>query len=136
MIQEILADYELWETLIRKTKRKLEDLYQKKLSITAVNDGLPRGTAVYTMEDYMAEKEELEEDLVELLHKRNQAYDEIMRLLVSLNDLRQREVLILRYIELKSWKRIQKEMRLSRSRCYDLHRDAIEILEKLFTEPG
>jgi DNA-directed RNA polymerase specialized sigma subunit len=130
MIQEILDDYGFWEELIRKKNREIERLRERKLSITVNNDGLPRSTARYTMEDYMADMETLEADLKELQSRQLEAYDRICRLLVTLRSVRHREVIYLRYVDLLSWREIRSSMRLSRTRCYDLHREALELLEK------
>ena len=129
MIREILEDYGFWEGLIRKKKREIARLRERKTSISLNNDGLPRSSARYTMEDYMADLESLESDLAELRSRQLAAYDEICRLLVVLEDVRQREILYLRYIDLKSWRTIWSSVGLSRTRCFDLHRQALELLE-------
>lgn len=130
MIREILEDYGFWERMIRKKKREIARLREKMTSITVNNDGLPRGTNRYTMNDYVSDQEELEQELEELRSRQLASYDEIMRLLVTLNGPRSREILYQRYINLLSWKNVRKATKLSRTRCYDLHREAIEYLEK------
>ena len=130
MIREILDDYGFWERMIRKKKREIDLLREKMTSITVNNDGLPRGTNRYTMNDYVSDLEELQEELEELQSRQLRAYDDIMRLLVVLDGPRSREILYRRYISLWSWKKIRKATKLSKTRCYDLHRDAIGYLEK------
>lgn len=130
MIQDILNDYGFWEDLIRQKKREIERLQERKTSISINNDGLPRSTARYTMDDYMADMETLEADLKELQSRQLEAYDQICRLLVTLENVKHREVIYLRYIDLLSWRKIRSSMKLSRTRCYDLHRDALDLLEK------
>ena len=129
MIREILDDYGFWEGQIRKKQREIDRLRERMTSITMNNDGLPRGTSRYTMEDYVTDLEVLTGELEELKSRQLAAYDEIMRLLVALNEPRTREILYERYINLRSWKSVRNVTKLSRTRCYDLHRDAIAFLE-------
>ena len=130
MIKEILEDYGFWESLIRKKQREIDRLRERRTSISLNNDGLPRSSARYTMEDYVSDLEDLEADLAELRSRQLEAYDQICRLLVILESVKQREVIYLRYIDLKPWREIWSLLGLSRTRCFDLHRGALRFLEE------
>lgn len=131
---ELLKDYEFWATAFRKKQNEIKRLEERKTSITAENDGLPKGTVRYTMEDYMAEKEQLQEEARELRSRMNEIYDRIFGLLVRMRKPREVDVLYRRYINLDSWDGIERQLGYSRSHLMYLHKKALENLESVYVQ--
>lgn len=129
-IQEILEDYQFWDHMIRRKEREIENLRERKTAIKAVIDDTPSGEA-YTMEDYMADLDELEQDRATFLQKRTDAYWRIYSLLRMLDSEKQVEVMTRRYIKLQSWGRISRDLRMTRSGVLKLHGRARDALSKM-----
>lgn len=76
---------------------------------------------------------------LELLEKYEKKKDELVRsryqvtdMILTLKGQYQQEILFKRYVELKRWKRIAREMALSERMVFNVHRDALQsINEKL-----
>lgn len=133
-IKELLDFYRFWTVQVRKKQREIRRLEETKTSITLNNDGLPRGTARYTMEDYLAAKEDLEKELKELRREQLRYYDDIFKLLVRLDNVREIDILFRRYLNLESWKHIREMTGLSRSYAFAIHERALEKIEKIYLQ--
>lgn len=129
-IQEILEDYQFWDHMIRRKEREIENLRERKTAIKAVIDDTPSGEA-YTMEDYMADLDELEQDRAIFLQKRTDAYWRIYSLLRMLDSEKQVEVMTRRYIKQQSWGRISRETGIGQRNVRRLHDRAKDALSKM-----
>ena len=74
-------------------------------------------------------KEQVIKERVEYLQKKERVVNEIH----SLEDPREMDILVKRYIEGKTWDRIADEMNYSIRRVHQLHRQALENIETLHT---
>lgn len=129
-IQEILDDYRFWDGMLRRKEREIKNLRERKTAIKTIIDDTPSGDA-YTLEDYMADLDELEQDKAVFLQKRMEAHRRIHFLLQMLDSEKQVEVLTRHYIQLQSWNRISRELGVTRSGVLKLHGRAIDTLSKM-----
>ena len=74
-------------------------------------------------------KEQIIKERVEYLQKKEQVIQDIH----GLEDPREMDILVKRYIEGKTWDRIADEMNYSIRRVHQLHRQALENIETLHT---
>ena len=129
-IQEILDDYMFWDDMLRRKEREIKNLRERKTAIKTIIDDTPSGDA-YTLEDYMADLDELEQDKAAFLQKRTDAYRRIQALLQMLDSDKQVEVMTRRYIKLQSWGRISRDLSMSRRGVLQLHSRAMDALSKM-----
>lgn len=129
-IQEILDDYRFWDDMLRRKEREIKNLRERKTAIKTIIDDTPSGDA-YTLEDYMADLDELEQDMAVFLQKRAVAYCRIRSLLKQLDSEKQVEVMTRRYIKLQSWGRISRDLSMSRRGVLQLHSRARDALSKM-----
>lgn len=115
---------------IEKQKAKIRRLEERKTSLTIVNDGLPKGSDRYTMEAYMADKEDLELGLGSLQRLQSYYYDQIFRVLPRMKKSKEIDILWRRYLSAKRWGVIEREMQISHSYAMTLHRSALVNFEK------
>lgn len=74
---------------------------------------------------------------LELLQKYESKRDELLRsrykvtdMILTLHGQYQQEVLFKRYVELKRWKRIAREMNLSERMVFNVHREALQSIDE------
>lgn len=115
---------------IEKQKAKIQRLEERKTSLTIVNDGLPKGSDRYTMEDYMADKEKLELGLGSMRRLQSYYYDQIFQALPRMKKSKEIDILWQRYLFGKSWAVAERDMRISHSYAMTLHRSALVNFEK------
>lgn len=75
---------------------------------------------------------------LELLDKYEAKKDELVKMryeitdtIMTLKGRYQQEVLFKRYVELKRWRRVASELNLSISMTYNVHKDALQEIDKL-----
>lgn len=129
-IQEILDDYRFWDGMLRRKEREIKNLRERKTAIKTIIDDTPSGDA-YTLEDYIADLDELEQDKAVFLQKRTDAYRRIQALLQMLDSEKQVEVMTRHYIKLQSWGRISREIGISQRNVRRLHDRAMGALSKM-----
>lgn len=115
---------------IEKQKAKIRRLEERKTSLSFVNDGMPKGSDSYTMEDYMADKEELEIELQALIRRQSYYYDKIFGLFPRMQSSREIDILWQRYLFGKAWAVVERDMKISHSYAMTLHRSALVNFEK------
>jgi len=129
-IMELLEDYAFWDDMARAKRKQIERLRENKTSIKITYSEAPAGEPE-SMADYAAKKEELEEDLAEIKDRRMEAFTRIMRLGFRLKSDRQFDMLYRRNIHRDSWRRICRDLDISRSAATDLHARMIRALEQM-----
>lgn len=74
---------------------------------------------------------------VELLDKYERKRDELLKAryevtdtILTLKGMYQQEILFKRYVELKRWKRIAREMNLSERMVFNVHREALQTISE------
>ena len=127
----LLEEHRRQKKQVQRKLFEIQRLEARKTSLTIINDGLPKGSAGYTMEDYMAEKEVLEQELAALRRTEYRLYDQIFSSFVRMASSREIDILWQRYIENKNWARIEIDLGLSHSYAMALHRSALASFEKV-----
>lgn len=126
----LLEEHRKQKKQVQRKLSEIQRLEARKTSLTIVNDGLPKGSEHYTMEDYMAEKEILEQELAILRRTERRLYDQIFSGLVRMASSREIDILWQRYIEDKNWARVETDLGVSHSYAMALHRSALVNFEK------
>ena len=90
--------------------------------LSDVPKGQPEGNA---LEKLVERRIDLREKIIEIQSKMRDEIDEIMRMIGTLKDDEQ-TIIIFRYINGMSWKKINRKMNYSERQCYYIHNRAIE----------
>lgn len=129
-VTELLENYEFWDDAARAKRRELDRQRDRRTSVKLSYSDAPRGKP-QTLADYMAERDEMEQDLKEIKEKRFEVFSQIMRLLLKLESKKQLDIIYRRHIHRDSWRRICKDLDVKRSTATDLHARAIRALEDI-----
>lgn len=129
-VTELLESYEFWDDAARAKRRELDRQRDRRTSVKVSYSGEPRGKP-QTLAEYMAERDEMEQDLKEIKEKRFEVFSQIMRLLLKLESKKQLDIIYRRHIHRDSWRRICKDLDVKRSTATDLHARAIRALEDI-----
>ena len=130
-VTELLDDYTFWDDMVRKKRRELDRQRDRRTSIKITYSDTPGGGDPQTLADYMAERDELEQDLEAYKEKRFAAYSQIMRLAFKLRSRKQFDIIYRRDICRSSWSKICRDLDVTRSSAVGLHNRAIRSMEEI-----
>ena len=130
-LNEILEAYRFWDDFVKRKKREIKRLREQETSTAVRYSEAPGGSGGHSLADYAEKLDELEGDLRELRHKREEAYDDIFRLLVRMKSSAQIDVIYRRYILLQSWPQICAGRDISKRTAMDCHDRALIILDQI-----
>ena len=124
-----------WLDRYRRLVRKCENLNaqiniarQLELPGGLKLSDMPKGTTQKDLSDYAAKFDRLLTDLERAQEKRRQVFFEITDAVNRL-DGTEAQILTHKYLDLMEWEDIFEKLGYSKSRCLDLHRQALENLE-------
>lgn len=124
-----------WLDRYRRLVRKCENLNaqiniarQRELPGGLKLSDMPKGTTQKDLSDYAAKFDRLLTDLERAQEKRRQVFFEITDAVNRL-DGTEAQILTYKYLDLLEWEDVFDRTGYSRSRCYELHRLALENLE-------
>ena len=125
---EILDAYGFWDGMARKKNKEKQRLRDRKTSIKVIYTDAPGGEPE-DMADYVAKIAEIDEDLEEIRAERDRALSAIIRLTLRLESAKQVDIIFRRYIHQDSWRRICRDLGISRTAAVRLHDRAVKALE-------
>lgn len=128
--KELLSQYAFWDDMVKKKRAELDRQRDRKTSIKIVLTDAPGGEPE-SMADYAAERDLLERDMEEIKEERLRAYSEIMRLAFQLQSKKQFDIIYRRNIHRDGWRRICRDLDITRSAATDLHARAVRALEEI-----
>lgn len=128
--KELLRQYAFWDDMVKKKRAELDRQRDRKTSIKIVLTDAPGGEPE-SMADYAAERDLLERDMEEIKEERLRAYSEIMRLAFQLQSKKQFDIIYRRNIHRDGWRRICRDLDITRSAATDLHARAVRALEEI-----
>ena len=130
-LREILENYKFWDDMVKRKNRQIKRLRERETSTQITYTDMPKGSEHHTMADYASELDDLESDLRELRSKREEAYDDIFRLLVRMKSSAQIDVIYRKYIVLQTWQEICRARDISRDTATECHERGIRALENI-----
>lgn len=129
-VKKLLDAYAFWDDMVRKKRAELDRQRDRKTSIKIVLTDAPGGEPE-SLADYAAERDLLERDMEEIKEERLRAYSEIMRLAFQLKSKKQFDIIYRRNIHRDGWRRICRDLDITRSAATDLHDRAVRALEQI-----
>ena len=103
-----------------------EQLYPR---VTATINDQPSGKSdMCELESIVEKRLELSKKIDKILAEMLNSIDEIMKMIECINDIEQ-VIIILRYVEGMSWRKIENKVCYSRQHCMRLHDRAIDKIE-------
>ena len=128
--KEILNSYKLvckgyewaWNRYI-EFKYKIEAARSTKI------DGMPKGTKTIQLDDLVIQMTEYYEDYKKVLKNFLETRKKIETAINGVEDEKLKELLLLKYIDCKTWEEVSEEMRYSNQHIYELHNKALKIIK-------
>lgn len=123
--KEYLRDYLKHVRRIRRIETELAELRSMRTSISANNDGMPRGHGKSDLSGYAAELDRLETNLCLEMEQRCVAYKDIANQINNVINENEKDVLFYRYIKGYGWLEIAENMNYSERWVLKLHGKAL-----------
>lgn len=128
--KEFLWSYQRAKRDVARLETQLEELRLNQLGPKAITyDGMPHGTELGDLSDYMAKYDEIEQAIIKARYRRISAFQWVRDSIEALEDDREKELLTLRYLRGMKWEEIAVNMGYSRRKIHYLHGEALEHFE-------
>ena len=114
--------------LVKAAKRiaeEMERVRMDKMFPGMSSDGMPHGTNISDLSDYIVRVERLQTQLSHARYKRIEQYSKIFRDIELLDDERERQVLTYRYLRGYAWEKICMKMGYSWKQVHRIHGQAL-----------
>jgi len=135
-VKEYLRSYGKVVKEMRKIENELNYLREEYDAIrsSSDNDGMPHGTSIGSPTESKAIKvvdlmNKNKEDYESMRKQRTERRDKVFRLIMMTEGLEQ-EILYSRYIQLKTFRVIAEELKISERHCARVHGNALQSLRK------
>lgn len=129
--KKYLRGYRRHGSKIKRIEAELDEIRSMKTSVSVNNDGMPRGSGQSDLSGYVAQLDELEEDLYQEGVKQVKTYKDISWRINQLSDENERDVLFYRYIKgLEFWE-IASMMGYSERQAHRYHGKALAHIDLL-----
>ena len=118
-----------YRAAVREEKILLEEIQKlraDKMFPSVVNDGMPHGSGGGDLSEYAAKLDEAINDLKEQRLKKVRLYTEIQQQIKCVEDDTERELLMLRYLQGKTWEQVAVEMGYTYRYTTKLHGKALQ----------
>lgn len=109
-----------------RLEEQLAELKLNKLSLSVINDGMPHGSDIGDLSDYVAQVDEIEREIVRRRYGRIKAFQEVQRAIESMENEQEKDLLTYRYLRGMKWEAIAVTMNYSWRKIHYLHGDALE----------
>lgn len=124
--KEYLNQYRNHVRKIKRIESEIEEIREMKCYPSVNNDGMPRGSNNSDLSGYAALLDEKERELERERYLRVKSYSEISKQIDLLESDIERDVLHYRYIKGLAWWRVAEEMEHSERWVYKLHGKALK----------
>ncbi|WP_333813952.1 DUF1492 domain-containing protein [Muricomes intestini] len=110
----------------KRIQEQIRKLRLDKMCPSVKYDDMPHGTDIGDLSDYMVQFEKLMDELTKERLKAVTQYTEIYRQIKRVEDDRERDILVYRYLQRKKWEDICVLMELSWRHVHRIHGDALK----------
>lgn len=126
--KEYLMSYLPYKRMAENAERMLEELKIKKMFPgMSTGDGLPGGSRISDMSDYMVEEEKLTENILKKKSEYIAKYTEIYNAIHALDAIHA-EILEQKYLNRLNFADVCKEVGYEKTKVYQLHGEALRLL--------
>ena len=108
-----------------RLEEQLAELKLNKLSLSVINDGMPHGSDIGDLSDYVAQVDEIEREIVRRRYGRISAFHEVQKAIESMENEQEKDLLTYRYLRGYGWERIAVEMGYTWRHTIRLHGKAL-----------
>lgn len=124
--KEFLWSYQRAKRDVARLEAQLEELHLNQLGPKAITyDGMPHGTELGDLSDYMAKYDEIEQAIIKARYWRIDAFQRVQASIEELEDDREKELLTLRYLRGMKWEEIAVKMNYSWQHTHKIHASAL-----------
>lgn len=128
--KEYLMSYQRAKRKVRRLERQLHELRLNKMGPSAINnDGMPRGSDMSDLSDYVAKLDEIEREIVTAKYRRICALQKVQRTIEAMEDEQEKDLLAYRYIDGLKWEEVAVKMCYSWRKIHYLHSEALGHFE-------
>lgn len=112
-----------------RIKEQQEELRENKISISILNDGMPRGTSKSDLSDYAIQFDELEQKLRVERFKSVQRFLLVRNSIESIENDKEKTILTYRYLRGYTWEKIAEKTKYCQQWVRKLHAQALDHFE-------
>ena len=124
--KEFLRSYLKAKNDVARLEAQLEELRLNQLMPGSINyDGMPHGTDLRDLSDYMARYDSIEKAIIKARYWRIDAFQRVQASIEKLEDDREKELLTLRYLRGMKWEEIAVRMNYSWQHTHKIHASAL-----------
>lgn len=109
-----------------RLEEQLVELKLNKLSLSVINDGMPHGSDIGDLSDYMARVDAIERGIIDKRYERISAFQRVQRAIESMENEHEKELLTYRYLRGYGWEKIAVEMGYTYRHTTRLHGNALQ----------
>ena len=128
--KEYLWSYQRAKRDVARLEAQLEELRLNQLYPGSIdNDGMPHGTDMRDLSDYMAKYDEIYTAIIKARYRRLEAFQRVQASIEEMDDDKEKELLTLRYLKGLKWEEIAVKMGYSWKHMHRIHARAINNLK-------
>lgn len=128
--KEFLRSYLRAKNDVARLEAQLGELRLNKLMPGAINyDGMPHGTDLSDLSDYMARYDVIEQAIISARYRRIDAFQKVQGSIEALEDDREKELLTLRYLRGMKWEEICVTMNYKWRQVHRIHASALKSIK-------
>lgn len=128
--KEFLNSYLLDKRVVKRLEEQLAELRLNKISPSCmIGDGMPHGTDLKDLSDYVVLVDELEREIWAEKYKQIKSYQIVRSAIEKMKNDREKDILTYRYIRGWWWGKIATEMGYSLRNIHYLHSAALDHLK-------
>ena len=127
--KEYLMSYQRAKRKVRRLERQLHELRLNKMGPSAINnDGMPRGSNMSDISDYVAKLDEIEREIVTVRYRRICTLLKVQRAIEAMEDEQEKDLLTYRYIDGLKWEEVAVQLGYSWQHTHKIHSRALNNL--------
>lgn len=128
--KEFLMSYQIAKRDIIRLEEQLAELRINKVSPSCdIGDGMPHGSDISDLSDYMSQVDELERKIVGKRYERIKAFQKIQMAIEEIQVEREKDVLTYRYIRNLKWEEICVIMNYKWRQIHRIHSSALKKIK-------
>lgn len=125
--KEYLWSYQRAKRDVARLEAQLEELRLNQLYPGSIdNDGMPHGTDMRDLSDYMAKYDEIYTAIIKARYRRLEAFQRVQASIEEMDDDKEKELLTLRYLRGYGWEKIAVELGYTYRHTIRLHGAALQ----------
>lgn len=124
--KEFLMGYQKSKQKVERLELQLMEIRLNKISPSVINDGMPHGSSVGDLSDYMVKLEQISQEIIAARYERICEFQRIRQQIEAVKDEKEKDLLTYRYIRGMKWEDICVKMSHSWQHVHRIHAKALK----------